>query len=127
MENKRQTIEQKVNKLGIQMRHTETILLAQLKSDRETLKSHVSTFVNFTYRELLSGVDELIELDKELQMQRKGSFRALLNFMWLMLELSNVNLPFDGRILDGTDQVMFVQKNIFYRVFRHLESALVNY
>jgi hypothetical protein len=51
----------------------------------------------------LEGLNELRK--GELGQQSRRSLRSLFNLMKAILRLNELELPFDGRILDGTDQV----------------------
>lgn len=87
------------------MRHVEMVLLQKLKNEHEPPASHINVLVNYTYRELLIAFDRLQILDDKTSTQGQRILRGLLNLMNLLLELANVDLSFDGRILDGTYQV----------------------
>uniref|UniRef100_A0A7E4VZD8 Protein PTHB1 n=1 Tax=Panagrellus redivivus TaxID=6233 RepID=A0A7E4VZD8_PANRE len=104
VERKREIEEGKTQKLTIMMRHVEMVLLQKLKSEFDQPPQHVNFLVNHTYRELLMSLDRLIALDNRVNPEGSRSFRAQLNLFTLLLSLADVDLPFDGRILDGTYQ-----------------------
>lgn len=88
------------------MRHSETVLLSKLKSDREPFTSHVSALINYTYSEMMSALDELSQLEIQLNEKGRTSLKSILNLMQCILHTTvGVNLPFDGKILNGSDQV----------------------
>lgn len=87
------------------MRHVETVLLTKLKSDRHELASHVNALVNYSYRELLLALDRLILIESQLNEQGRRGLRNVLNLFYAIMGVVEIELPFDGRILDGTDQV----------------------
>lgn len=86
------------------MRHVETVLLRKMKSERGESTSHVNALVNYTYRELLVALDRLGVIDAQLSLRGLQPLRSLLNLMYSILALSDVQLPFDGRVLDVSDQ-----------------------
>uniref|UniRef100_A0AC34FI07 PTHB1 N-terminal domain-containing protein n=1 Tax=Panagrolaimus sp. ES5 TaxID=591445 RepID=A0AC34FI07_9BILA len=96
--------EANVRRLTIQMRHVEMVLLQKLKSENETPPSHVNVLVNFTYRDLLMAFDRMQALEEKVAHSGKRSLRSQLNLFTLLLEMYEIELPFDGRILDGTFQ-----------------------
>lgn len=100
-------MEVEVNRVSIQMRHTETLLLNKLKSDRENFDSHITQLINYTYRELMIALDILSDLNDKIKNEKRFSFRSLLNLLNEILFISNITLPFDGSILDASDQVTF--------------------
>uniref|UniRef100_A0A915ED19 Protein PTHB1 n=1 Tax=Ditylenchus dipsaci TaxID=166011 RepID=A0A915ED19_9BILA len=104
IEQKRDVADEHVKRLSIQMRQVESLLLNKLKSDREPFTSYTNALINYTYQELMTGLDGLMGLESQLEEKGTRCLRALLNLMKAVMELSGVHLPFDGRIMDGTDQ-----------------------
>ncbi|KAI1704609.1 protein pthb1 like protein [Ditylenchus destructor] len=104
LEQKRDSVDEDVRRLSIQMRHVETVLLGKLRSDREPFTTGINALINYTYKEIMTGLDKLLEIDSHLNQAGRRPLRALINLMYAVLELADVCLPFDGRILDGTDQ-----------------------
>lgn len=98
-----------MKRLSIQMRHIEMILLQKLKSEHELPASHINVLINHTYRELLMGFDRLIALEEKTSSEGQQNLRSQMNLFHLLLKLADVELPFDGSILDGTFQVSFLQ------------------
>lgn len=133
-------MEKEVNRVSIQMRQTETLLLNKLKSDRENFDSHITQLINYTYRELMIGLDKLGDLNSKLKSEKCFGFRALLNLLSEILSIGDVSLPFDGRILDSTNQVLdffylvkgfclmlfFIALKIKILFFRNLANVFVN-
>ena len=108
-EKKREEEEINVRRLSIQMRHVEMVLLQKMKNEHEPPASHINVLVNHTYRELLLGFDRLQVLEDKTTGGGQKSLRCQLNLFKFLLDLADVNLPFDGQIIDGTFQVSFRQ------------------
>lgn len=89
------------------MRQVETVLLTKLKSDREELMPHVNALVNYSYRELLLALDRLVVIESQMSQRGRHGLRSVLNLFSIIMNLVEIELPFDGRILDGSDQVNF--------------------
>lgn len=99
-------IEDEISQLSIKLRHTETILLSKLKSDHEPFTTSVNTLINNTYQELMNSFDKLLQLDIQLNENKRVSLKSLLNLMECILNtIFSIDLPFNGEILNGTDQV----------------------
>ncbi|KAH7727683.1 hypothetical protein AAVH_04727 [Aphelenchoides avenae] len=103
-EKQREKESENVSRLSVQMRHVETVLLRKMKSERGESTSHVNALVNYTYRELLVALDRLSAIDAQMSPRGLQGLRSLLNLMRSILALSDVQLPFDGRILDANEQ-----------------------
>uniref|UniRef100_A0A914QHP0 Uncharacterized protein n=1 Tax=Panagrolaimus davidi TaxID=227884 RepID=A0A914QHP0_9BILA len=86
------------------MRHVEMVLLQKLKSENLPPPSHVNVLVNHTYRDLLMAFDRMQALEEKVSHSGKKALRSQLNLFTLLLEMVEIELPFDGRILDGTFQ-----------------------
>ncbi|CAD5207256.1 unnamed protein product [Bursaphelenchus okinawaensis] len=106
LEKRREAERKEVDRVSIQMRHVETMLLNKLKVDRDESMASINVLVNYTYRELLTGLDQLKNTEKEVEAHRTFTLKPLLNLMKLVLGMSDINLPFDGWILDGNDQTL---------------------
>ncbi|CAD5211463.1 unnamed protein product [Bursaphelenchus xylophilus] len=104
LEKHRENERKEVQRVSIQMRHVETMLLNKLKAERDESMVSINVLVNYTYRELLTGMDRLKSAEKECENHRIQVLKPLLNLMKLVLEMSDIKLPFDGRILEGNDQ-----------------------
>lgn len=87
------------------MRHVETMLLNKLKAERDESMTPINVLVNYTYREMLTAMDLLRVKEAEVEKDAEQGFRSLLNLMNLCLALSGIQLPFDGRLLEGSGQV----------------------
>ncbi|KAI6172694.1 hypothetical protein M3Y98_01001800 [Aphelenchoides besseyi] len=102
---KRKGVELKdVERVSVQMRHVETVLLNKLKAEREETMTPINVLINYTYRELLTLMDRQKATEDQLERHRNQTLKPLLNLMSLVMELSGIHIPFDGRILDGSHQ-----------------------
>ncbi|KAI6240427.1 hypothetical protein M3Y99_00475000 [Aphelenchoides fujianensis] len=102
---KRKTAESKeVERVSVQMRHVETILLNKLKAEREESMTPVNVLINYSYRELLTLMDRLKATEDHLRRHERETLRPLLNLMHLVMEINEIAVPFDGRILDASPQ-----------------------
>ena len=81
------------------------VLLQKLKAENEPPPPHVNVLVNHTYRDLLMAFDRMQALEDKIIGVGKSSLRSQLNLFTLLLQMADIELPFDGRILDGTFQV----------------------
>jgi hypothetical protein len=58
---------------------------------------------------LTASLDRLNALGQaQLGPERRRSLRSLVNLVAAILRLNGIQLPFDGRILDGTDQASII-------------------
>ncbi|KAI6218406.1 hypothetical protein M3Y99_01712500 [Aphelenchoides fujianensis] len=102
---KRKTAESKeVERVSVQMRHVETILLNKLKAEREESMTPVNVLINYSYRELLTLMDRLKPTGDHLARHERETLRPLLNLMHVVMEINEIAVPFDGRILDASPQ-----------------------
>ena len=85
------------------------VLLQKLKAEHEPPPPHVNVLVNHTYRDLLMAFDRMQALEERIAHSGKASLRAQLNLFTLLLQMAEIELPFDGKILDGTFQVRHYQ------------------
>jgi hypothetical protein len=88
------------------MRHVETVLLNKLKAEREETMTPINILINYTYRELLTSMDRLKVTEEQLERHGTETLKPLLNLMQLVMQLSGITVPFDGKILDGSEQTL---------------------
>lgn len=103
-------LEKEAARISIQMRQSETVFLSKMKvSESENENYDHTHVVNYTYRELTEILDQLNVLQQNqlsTASNNRRSLRSLLNLLKCILQLNEMILPFDGRILDGTDQIL---------------------
>uniref|UniRef100_A0A183BQH7 Bardet-Biedl syndrome 9 n=1 Tax=Globodera pallida TaxID=36090 RepID=A0A183BQH7_GLOPA len=104
-ENQFLRLEKDACRMSVQMRQVETVFLGDAKSgDGENQLANIRMLLSYTYDELIESLDKMAGLRQLLSHEGRRSVRSLLNLMAALFELNELNLPFDGRILDGTDQ-----------------------
>lgn len=94
-----------VERVSIQMRQVETILLNKMKAERDENMTSINVLINYSYQELLTSMDKLKATEDQLERHKNETLKPLLNLMEITMQLSGIKVPFDGRILDGNEQV----------------------
>ena len=100
-------LEKEINRISVQMRHVETIFLSKLKTSDDEPLTHINVLMNYTYGELVAAFERLMDLSAQIDRNGSRPLRALINLAHATLQLSGIKLPFDGTVLDGTDQVFY--------------------
>uniref|UniRef100_A0A914HF17 Protein PTHB1 n=1 Tax=Globodera rostochiensis TaxID=31243 RepID=A0A914HF17_GLORO len=105
-ENQFLRLEKDACQMSVQMRQVETVFLGAAKSGdgEQSQLANIRMLLSYTYGELIESLDKMAGLRQLLSHEGRRSVRSLLNLMAALFELNELNLPFDGRILDGTDQ-----------------------
>ncbi|KAL7077385.1 hypothetical protein ACQ4LE_002882 [Meloidogyne hapla] len=109
-------LEKQANILAKQIRQVETVFLSRLKSSQnENLMENyermpIEALFEYTHKELIKILDQLNSLMQgQLSTKKRKSLGSLLNLMNSTLKLYGIQLPFDGRILEGNDQTLSEQ------------------
>jgi hypothetical protein len=56
-----------VERISVQMRHVETVLLNKLKAERDETMTPINVLINYTYRELLISMDRLRVTEEQVK------------------------------------------------------------
>jgi hypothetical protein len=56
-----------VERISVQMRHVETVLLNKLKAERDETMTPINVLINYTYRELLTSMDRLRVTEEQVK------------------------------------------------------------
>ncbi|KAL3069482.1 hypothetical protein niasHS_018207 [Heterodera schachtii] len=107
-ENQFEQLEKEACRVSVQMRHVETVFLSATKcgdgEQQNNQLTSIGTLLNYTHRELANSLDKIANVQQMLNRGGRHSLRSLLNLMNALFKINGLNLPFDGSILDGTDQ-----------------------
>nr|CAD2189261.1 unnamed protein product [Meloidogyne enterolobii] len=109
-------LEKQASILATQMRQVETVFLSRLKaSQNENIMENyermpVESLVEYSHKELMKTLDQLNSISQsQLNTKKRKSLGSLLNLMNSTLKLNGIQLPFDGRILEGSDLTLSEQ------------------
>nr|CAD2143253.1 unnamed protein product [Meloidogyne enterolobii] len=98
------------------MRQVETVFLSRLKASQNEniMENHermpVESLVEYSHKELMKTLDQLNSISQsQLNTKKRKSLGSLLNLMNSTLKLNGIQLPFDGRILEGSDLTLSEQ------------------
>uniref|UniRef100_A0A915N159 Uncharacterized protein n=1 Tax=Meloidogyne javanica TaxID=6303 RepID=A0A915N159_MELJA len=121
-------LEKQASILATQIRQVETVFLSRLKASQNEniMENHermpVESLVEYSHKELMKTLDQLNSISQsQLNTKKRKSLGSLLNLMNSTLKLNGIQLPFDGRILEGSDLALI--KSEEFMEFVELQSG----